>query len=196
LLWNDPNTAIQGPIGIFGIGGTELTFGVADPTNFPSDDPEASHPVSTSRSLDPSGESVINSMIQQLQANQTVFDPFGQPVVTGPQLYTGDQEMAAISRARAKHQSLHNGAAPDATGGLPQRLDYAGINPLRTNPAQFEVSGVGLTPDQAGIQLAADLAPYVQGLGTNAFGAAGYWTGGITNYYCFTIIQLPAGQSP
>jgi hypothetical protein len=199
VLWYDPNTAIQGPIGIWGIGGVEITYGMADPANFPASNPEAPHPVSTSRSLDPTGESVINSMVQQLYViNIGGAGGAGGAagiggVVVGPVLYTGEPKLAAVARARSKHQSLHPGAAAPDPGGLAARLGYAKINPNYSAAVEYPASGPAMTATQAGTIIANAAGVYIGGIGTNTYGAAGYWTGGTTNYYNFVMVQVPNG---
>ncbi len=198
-LWTNPNLAIPGPIGINGIGGIEVTYGDADPTTYPPSNPEASHPISTSRSLDPTGEATINGSVQQLYVPQVPVNGNGggQVANAGPYLQTGDTKLAGISRARAKHETLHpmpNGAlgAPDP-GGVAQRCTWMKVNPAFTNARQFEISGQAMTATQAATNITGQIggaAGLMLGSG-NAFGAAGYWTSGAYNYYCFTMINLP-----
>jgi hypothetical protein len=199
-LWANPNNAIQGPIGIWNLGGTEITYGEADPTKYPSNNPEASHPVSTSQSLDPSGESIIDSMVQQTRTvviggvggvgNVAGIGGVGG---VGPTLYTGEPKLAGIARARAKHRSLHQGAAPPTDPDLPARLGYAKINPTYTNPAEYEASGPAMTATAAGNIIVAAVSGYTGGITANAYGAAGYWTGGNVNYFSFDIVEVATG---
>jgi len=199
-LWANPNTAIQGPIGIWNIGGVEVTYGQADPTKYPSSNPEASHPVSTTRSLDPSGESIIDSMVQQ---TRTVViggvggignvGGIGGVGGVGPTLYTGEPKLGGIARARAKHRSLHQGAAPPTDVDLAARLGYMKINPNYTNAAEYEAWGPAMTATQAGNIIVNLISTYTGGIVNNAYGAAGYWTGGTANYYAFDIVEVATG---
>lgn len=193
VIWASPNLAVQGPIGIVGIGGIEVTYGDADSVAFPPGNAETPHPISTSRSLDPTGESIINSMVQQLYTANVGNGQGGQQVNVGPVLYTGDPKLAGISRGRAKHSSLHTPAAAPDPGGLPARLAWMKVNANYTGAQQVEVSGAGMTPTAAATAIANALRGYVGGITTNAYGAAGYWTSGVTNYYVFTILQVLNG---
>lgn len=189
-LWINPNLAVPGPIGIIGIGGVEITFGDADATAYPPGSPEAPHPVSTSRSLDPQAEAIVNSLVQQLfQPN--INQGGNQQVNLGPSLLTGDSKLGGLSRAHSKHRTLHAGAIMGP--GLAVLMNYCTVNPNRIAPVMYNAAGPGITPTQAGNQIAAAANGYVQGITTNAFGAAGYWTSGIDNYYAFTMCQVTNG---
>lgn len=194
-LWTDPNLAVPGPIGITHIGGIEVTYGDADPTKFPPGTAEAPHPVSTSRSLDPTGEAVINGAVQQLYKPVVPVNGGQNVANAGPFLQTGDTKLAGISRARAKHEALHPTVggkltAPDP-GGLAARLGYMKVNPAYTAPRQWEVSGAGLTPAQAATQITGAIGALK--LTGNTFGSAGFWTNGSYNFYCFTMITVANG---
>jgi hypothetical protein len=190
LQWNPPNSAIPGPIGIIGIGGVEITFGDADPATYPPGTPEAPHPVSTSRSLDPNAEAVVNSLVQQLFQPNVNQGGNGQ-VNTGPSLLTGDTKLAALSRAFAKHRTFHTGALGGVN--LQTRFGWVGGNPNATALVEYHAAGAGMTPQQAGNNIAAQANAYVQAITQNAFGAAGYWTGGVDNYYTFSMCQVANG---
>lgn len=191
-LWTNPNLAVPGPIGISGIGGIEITYGDADPVAYPPSNLEAPHPISTSRSLDPTGEAVINGSVQQLYVPNVPVGQGQQVANAGPYLQTGDTKLGGISRARAKHHTLHPqpGGAPNAPdpGGVGQRCTWMKTNPAFTNAREWIAWGAGMTPAQAATQISGAVT---LNLTSNAFGAAGYWTSGSYNYYVFTMINLP-----